>query len=159
MIRIALFILLFLVILVALKFPQFRRTLGVAMLGLMGVIGLIIWQDTQERNLEFNRIQAEQVQLSQMEVRAGLNARSFVIGGRLQSFAKNYTILSIELQATVKDCHQDVCEIVGQGTTVFPLEVPPSQSRDFSVTIPFSVVPKVKGEAVWRYEILQIRAR
>jgi hypothetical protein len=63
------------------------------------------------------------------------------------------------LQATIKDCEGQSCEIVGQEDIMVPLEVPPDQARDFSVTIPFSVVPKVKGEAVWEYEILMVRAR
>jgi hypothetical protein len=159
MIRIALFVLVIIIILVAVSFPKFRRTLGVTLLVVMGAIGLIIWQDSQEQELEFQRISAEQVQLLQMQVRPGLNARSFVVNGRIQNLAKDYTILSIQLQATVKDCHGEDCEIVGQEATIFPLEVPSAQSRDFSVTIPFPVAPKFKGEPVWEYKVLKIRAR
>lgn len=159
MIRIALFILLLIIILVAVNFPKFRRTLGVTLLLLIGAIGVIIWQDTQERGLEFERISVKQAQLSQMQARPGLNSRSFVVGGRIQNAAQNYTIFSTMLQATIKDCEGDICKIVGQEKIMVPLEVPPDQARDFSVTIPFSGVPKVKGEAVWEYEILLVRAR
>lgn len=159
MVRIAIFVLLLIIILVAVNFPKFRRTLGVTLVVLMGAIGVIIWQDSQEQELEFERISQEQAQLMQMQVRPGLNSRSFVVDGRIQNLAKDYTILSIQLQATVKDCDLGTCEIVGQGATTFPLEVPSEQSRDFSITIPFSVPPKIKGDAVWEYEILKIRAR
>mgnify|MGYP001202694747 CR=1 FL=1 len=159
MLRIALFVLLVIIILVAVTFPKFRRTLGVTLVVLMGAIGVIIWQDSHERDLEFERIEVTQAQLSQMQVRPGLNSRSFVVGGRIQSVAQKYTILSVMLQATVKDCEGRACEIVGQEKIKVPLEVPPGQARDFSVTIPFSGVPKVKGEAVWEYEILLVRAR
>jgi hypothetical protein len=159
MLRVALFILLLVIILVALNFPKFRRTLGVTLLLLIGAIGVIIWQDTQERRLEFERIYVKQAQLSQMQVRPGLNSRSFVVGGRIQNVAEKYTIYSVMLQATIKDCEDQTCKIVGQEKIMVPLEVPPDQARDFSVTIPFSGVPKVKGEAVWEYEILLVRAR
>jgi hypothetical protein len=159
MLRIALFILLLIIILVAVNFPKFRRTLGVTVLLLLGAIGVIIWQDTQERRLEFERIYVKQAQLSQMQVRPGLNSRSFVVGGRIQNVAQKYTIYSVKLQATIKDCEGQTCKIVGQENIMVPLEVPPNQARDFSVTIPFSGVPKVKGEAKWEYEILLVRAR
>jgi hypothetical protein len=159
MFRVALFVLLLIIILVAVNFPKFRRALGVTLLVLMGAIGVIIWQDSQERELEFERISVEQAKLLQMQIRPGLNARSFVVDGRIQNLAKDYTILSIQLQATVKDCDLGDCEIVGQENITFPLEVPSAQSRDFSVTIPFSVPPEVKGEPAWEYEILKIRAR
>ena len=159
MLRVALFVLLLLIILLAISFPKFRRMTGVVFAVLMVAIGIIIWQDSLERELEFERISAEQVQLSQMQARPGLNARSFVVTGRLQNLAHDYTILLIRLQATVKDCALGDCEIVGQEAITFPLEVPSTQSRDFSVTIPFSVAPEVKGEPTWEYEILKIRAR
>ncbi len=159
MLRIAVFIVLLLLILLAIYFPRFRTSLGITTVLLFGAIGVIIWQDTQERELEFERISADQVQLFQMLIRPGLNARSFVVAGRLQNLAKDYTIHSIELRATIKDCHLEDCEIVGQEAVSFPLEVPSDQSRDFSVTIPFSVPPKIKGEPVWEYEIVKIRAR
>lgn len=159
MVRIAIFVLLLIIILVAVYFPKFRRTLGVTLVVLMGAIGVIIWQDSQERELEFGRISLKQAQLLQMQVRPGLNSRSFVVAGRIQNVAQNYTIFSTMLQATIKDCEGEACKIVGQEKIMVPLEVPPDQARDFSVTIPFSGVPKVKGEAVWEYEILLVRAR
>ena len=159
MIRIAIFVLLLIFILVAVNFPKFRRTLWVTLVLLLGAIGFIIWQDTQERELEFKRISVEQVQLEQMKVRPGLNTRSFVVAGRIHNLVKDYTILSIQLQATIKDCDGGTCEIVGQERFDLPLKVPGVQSRDFSVTMPFSVTPEIKGEANWEYEVLKIRAR
>ncbi len=159
MLRIAIFVVLLIIILVAMYFPKFRRTLGVTLVLLMGAIGVIIWQDTLERELEFEQISLKQAQLSQMQVRSGLNTRSFVVGGRIQNVSQHYTIFSMMLQATIKDCEGEACKIVGQEKIMVPVEVPPDQARDFSVTIPFSGIPKVKGEAVWGYEILLVRAR
>jgi len=157
--RIALFIVILLIILAAVYFPKFRRTLGVMFVLVFGVIGVIIWQDTQEQGLEFERVSVNQAQLSQMQARPGLNARSFVVSGRIQNLAKDYTILSFMLQATLKDCNDGVCDIVGQEQAMIPLTIPAGQSRDFSVTMPFPVVPAVKGEPVWDYDIKSIRAR
>lgn len=159
MLRIAIFIVLLIMILVAMYFPKFRRTLGVTLVVLIGVIGVIIWQDIQERDLEFERISLEQAKLSHMQVHAGLNTRSFVVGGRMQNVAQHYTIFAMMLQATIKDCEGTACKIVGQEQVMIPMKVPPGQSRDFSVTIPFSGIPKVKGKAVWEYTIVLVRAR
>jgi hypothetical protein len=160
MLRVALFIAILLIIIVAVYFPKFRRTLGVMLVLVLGAIGVIIWQDTQEQELEFERVSVNQVQLSQMQSRPGLNARSFVFSGRIQNLAEDYTILSFMLQATLKDCNDGgACDIVGQERTMIPLAIPAGQSRDFLVTIPFPVVPVVKGDAAWEYHIKNIRAR
>ncbi len=159
MLRIAVFVVLLIIILVAMYFPKFRRTLGVTLVVLMGVIGVIIWQDIQEQGLEFERISLEQAKLSHMQVHAGLNTRSFVVSGRIQNVSQHYTIFSVMLQATIQDCEGEACSIVGQEKVMVPMKVPLGQSRDFSVTIPFSGIPKVEGEAVWEYAVLLVRAR
>ena len=158
MLRIALFLLILIMILVAAYLPKFRRALGMTLIILLGAIGFIIWQDTRERQLEFQRIPVSQAQLSHMQVRPGLNSRSFVVTGRLQNAAQSFTILSATLQATIEDCHATECEIVGQEEVEIPLEIPPGQARDFSLTIPFPTMPKIVGEPTWRYDILKVRA-
>jgi len=159
MLRIAIILLIVIMILVATYLPKFRRALGMTLIVLSGAIGFIIWQDTRERELEFQRIPLSQAQLSHMQVRPGLNSRSFVVTGRLQNAAQNFTILSATLQATLEDCHASECEIVGQEEVELSLEIPASQARDFSITIPFPTMPKIIGEPAWRYEILRVRAR
>ncbi|WP_342348695.1 hypothetical protein [uncultured Nitrospira sp.] len=146
-------------ILVATYLPKFRRALGMTLAVLFGAIGFIIWQDTQERELEFQRIPISQVHLSHMGVRPGLNSRSFVITGRLENVAQIFTINSVTIQATIEDCHVTECEIVGQESAEISLEIPPTQARDFSLTMPFPTIPKIIGEATWRYAILKVRAR
>ncbi|MCA9422778.1 MAG: hypothetical protein KC592_17290 [Nitrospira sp.] len=158
MLPIAVILLILIMIVAATYMPQFRRALGMTLMVLFGAIGFIVWQDTQERKLEFQRIPLGQAQLSLMQVRPGLNSRSFVVTGRLQNTAQIFSIISVTLQATIEDCHKAECEIVGQEDVEFSIEVPPNQARDFSITIPFSTVPKIIGEARWRYDILKIRA-
>lgn len=159
MLGIAIFLLILIMIFVAANFPKFRRALGIMLLVLFGAIGFIIWKDTQERKLEFQRIPVSQAQLSHMQVRPGLNSRSFVVTGRLQNAAENFTILSATFQATLEDCHATECEIVGQEEVEISLEIPPNQARDFSRAIPFPTVPKIIGEPTWRFAILKVRAR
>jgi hypothetical protein len=159
MLGIAIFLLILIMIFVAAYLPKFRRVLGMMLMVLFGAIGFIIWQDTQERELEFQRIPVGQAQLSHMQVRPGLNSRSFVVTGRLQNAAQSFTMLSATLQATLEDCHGTECEVVGQEKVELPLEIPPNQARDFSRTIPFPTVPKIIGEPTWRYVILRVRAR
>lgn len=159
MLQIATIILILIMILVATYLPKFRRVLGMTLVVLFGAIGFIIWQDSQERELEFQRIPVSQTQLSQTEVRPGLNSRSFVLIGRLENSAQIFTIISVTIQATIEDCHVTECEIVGQEAAEISLEIPPNQARDFSLTMPFPTMPKIIGEARWRYAILKVRAR
>jgi hypothetical protein len=159
MLRIAIILLIIIMILVAAYLPKFRRVLGMTLVVLLGAVGVIVWQDTKERALEFQRIPLAQTQLSHMQVRPGLNSRSFVVSGRLQNSDQSFTILSVTLRATIEDCHLAECEIVGQEEIEISLEIPPGQARDFSVTIPFHTVPKIIGEPIWRYEIVRVRAR
>ena len=156
---IALFLLILIMIFVAAYLPKFRRALAMVLMVLFGVIGFVIWQDTQERELEFQRVSVGQAQLSNMQVRPGLNSRSFVVTGRIQNSAQNYTILSATLQATLEDCHATECEIVGQEKVEIPIEIPPNQARDFSRTLPLPLKPKIIGEPIWHYEIISVRAR
>lgn len=159
MLPFSIILLILIMILVATYLPKFRRALGMILMVLFGAIGFVIWQDAQERELEFQRIPVSQAQLSHMQVRPGLNSRSFVITGRLQNTAQIFTIVSVTIQATIEDCHVKECEIVGQEAAEISLEIPPNQARDFSLTMPFPTIPKIIGEATWRYAILKVRAR
>ncbi len=159
MLPIAIILLILIMIFMATYLPKLRRVLGMTLMVIFGTIGFIIWQDTQERELEFERILPRQAQLSHMEVRPGLNSRSFVLTGRLENSAQIFTILSVTIQATIEDCYMTECEIVGQEAAEISLEVPPTQARDFSLTMPFPTIPKIIGEARWRYAILKVRAR
>lgn len=159
MLPIAIILLILIMILVATYLPKFRRILVMTLVVLFGAIGFIIWQDTRERDLEFQRIPVSQAQLSHMKARPGLNSRSFVLTGRLENAAQIYTIISVTIQATIEDCHVTECEIVGQEAAEISLEIPPNQARDFSLTMPFPTIPKIIGEAKWRYAILKVRAR
>ncbi len=159
MLQITIILLILIMILVATYLPKFRFVLGMTLIVLFGAIGFIIWQDTQERELEFQRIPVSQLQLSHMEVRPGLNSRSFVLTGRIENAAQIFTIISVTIQATIEDCHGTECEIVGQEAAEISLEIPPKQARDFSMTMPFPTIPKIIGEATWRYAILKVRAR
>jgi hypothetical protein len=162
MFRIIPFILLFLILVVAVWFPRFRLAMGLTLVALLISMSVIIWQDTQERDLEWQRVALSEVKLSHMEVRPGLNSRSFVVNGRLQNDSPEFTLMSATLQVTLEDCHGIKgleCELIGQGQTDLLLEVPMGQARDFQTTVPFATVPKLQGEANWHYEILRVRAR
>jgi hypothetical protein len=159
MMRLAIILLILTMILVAAYLPNFRRALSMMLILIFGAIGFIIWQDSQERKLEFQRIPVTQVQFSHMQVRPGLNSRSFVVTGRLQNAAQDFTLVSATIRASIKDCHDADCDIVGQEDVEIPLDIPPTQARDFSVTIPFPTIPKITGEPAWQFEILRVRAR
>lgn len=162
MIQPLLFIIFLVIIGIAIIYPRFRLAMGIICLGIVTGLGFIIWQESQERALELNRIPLSEVQLSHMKIRPGLNSRSFVVNGRLQNDSPKFSITSATLQVTLEDCHgnnNSECELIRQERAELSLEVPGGQARDFQETVPFSTVPKIQGEASWHYEIVQVRAR
>lgn len=162
MIQPLLFLIFVIIVGIAVWYPRFRLAMGIMCGGIVIGLGFVIWQDTQERELELHRISFSEVQLSHMKIRPGLNSRSFVVNGRLQNDSPRFAISSAILQVTLEDCHginKSECELIGQERAELSLEVPEGQARDFQKTIPFSTVPKIQGEATWHYEIVQVRAR
>ena len=147
---------------IAVYYPRFRLAMGIVCVGIVIGLGFVIWQDTQEQEMEWERISLSEVKLSHMKIRSGLNSRSFVVNGRLQNDSTGFAIMSAILQVTLEDCHEvneAECELIGQEQVELSLEVPVGQARDFQVTVPFSTIPRIQGEAAWHYKILRVRAR
>ena len=160
--QIIFFLMLSVILIIAVRYPRFRMGMGLTLLILVVGIGLVVWMDNQERAFEWQRVSPSEVQLSHVEVRAGLNSRSFVVNGRLQNDSKEFTVTLAVLELNLEDCHglnPSECELIGQERAELPLEVPSGQARDFRVTVPFSTVPHLQGSASWNYEIIRVRAR
>ena len=77
-----------------------------------------------------------------------------------QGYSVLGVFISSKLSGTLESAFQ-AREMLGSGQekVEIPLEIPPSQARDFSITIPFPTMPKIVGDPTWQYDILRVRAR
>lgn len=159
MLRIIAILLILVLLLAAFLFPPFRRSLWATLVVVLCVIAGLIWLDSRERALQQSRLPPSQVEILHTQVRPGLNARSYVVNGRIRNQSEEFTINRIVLQATLKDCVSGSCEVVGQEDRRIFFEVPPAQSRDFEVSIPFSTVVDVHGTPEWKFVVLEVETR
>ena len=159
MLRIIMILLIAVLILTAFLFPQFRRSLWTTLVIMLCVLTGIIWFDNRQRDLNQSRLPLTHVELLHMQVTPGLNTRSYVVNGRLRNQSEDLTINMIVLQVTLKDCMADSCQVVGQEDRRIFLQVPPTQFRDFEVTVPFSSMVDLRGSPEWQFGVMKVETK
>ena len=110
MLRIIIILFIAVLILTAFIFPQFRRSLWTTLVVVLCVLAGIIWLDNRQRELQKSRLTLSQIELHHMGAKPGLNARSYIVNGRLQNHSEDLTINMIVLQVTLKDCEAENCQ-------------------------------------------------
>ena len=128
---------------------------GCPLLTCWELFGLITDKGTSNKS----RLPLTQVELLHMEASPGLNERAYVVKGRLRNHSEELTINMIVLQATLQDCIAKSCQVVGQEERRIFVRVPPIQSRDFDVNIPFSTAVAVRGTPEWQFVILEVETK
>jgi len=79
--------------------------------------------------------------------------------GRIRNTSRKYTLHSVALRIVFYDCAQrsddSTCKVIGERQETIYTAIPPGQERAFKepVYIYADLLP-VKGEFVWRYEVL-----
>ena len=159
MLRIIIILLIAVLLLAAFLFPQFRRSLWTTLVVVLCVLAGIIWLDNRQRELEKALLPLNQLELLHMVATPGLNARSYVVNGRLRNQSDDLTINMIVLQVTLKDCVAESCQIVGQEDRRIFLQVPPDQSRDFEVNVPFTSEVELRGTSQWQFAVLEVETQ
>ena len=159
MLRLIIILLIAVLILTAFLFPQFRRSLWTTLVVMLCILAGIIWFDSRQRELQKSRLPLTHVELLHMQTSPGLNERTYVVNGRLRNQSEDLTINMIVLQVTLKDCVAESCQVVGQEERRIFLQVPPAQSRDFDVNIPFSTVVAIRGTPEWQFDILEVKTQ
>ena len=159
MLRIVIGIVVVILFLLALFFPRFRRALWATLVIVVTLLAVIIWVDNRERKLGHSRLPPNQIELVNMQVRPGLNSKSYVVRGRVRNHSREFTLQTFLLQLNLKDCDAGECDIVGQAQRRIPLNVPPSQARDFQVSVPFPGSHSVQDNPEWSFVILEVSAQ
>lgn len=159
MLRIIIIIVILVLLLSAFFLPRFRRTLWITLACVIGVIGLIIWLDNRERELAHLSFPLAQVELQNMQVKPGLNARSYVLNGRIRNHSSNRPLHQVVFQVNVKDCDGGQCQVVGQEKGRVSMDIPSGQARDFQISVPFSSPIQIQGKAQWDYKVVDVNDR
>lgn len=132
-------------------------------LGLSVAAGVYLyskWQMEQREALHREEREAakKRVALTEVEIvnrRIQRPASLYRFTGRVRNKSTQYELSAIQVELTVRDCVEDDCEIVGQGTRKISLSIPPGQSRDFRATPFFRLLGNPLGRFVWSHRVVQ----
>ncbi|GJL54736.1 MAG: hypothetical protein NPIRA02_18680 [Nitrospirales bacterium] len=159
MLRIIILIAILVLLLAAFFLPQFRRALWITLAGVVSVVALIIWLDNRERERAHSNFPLSHVALENMQAEPGLNARSYVVTGRILNHSPMNFLDQVIIEVTVNDCARDVCQVIAQEQGRVSEEIPPGQARDFQISLPLSSSINVQGEAEWGFRVIDVNDR
>ena len=159
MLRIVIIIVILILVLSAFFLPKFRRALWVTLGVVLSVIAIIIWLDNRERELAHLSFPLNKVELKDVEAKPGLNARSYVVNGRIFNHSPTEPLKQVLFEVIVKDCNEVDCQIVAQEQGRVSMVIPPGQVRMFKVSVPFSSSIKLQGRAKWVYNVIDVNDR
>jgi len=145
-------------ILLAIAYRPVRWILaGLAGLAILGGLALALYLQKEEHDREAAK---RRVSVSQLQFE-DLVLWNDKITGRVRNNS-GYTVTSIELELTLKDCVGDSpphCDVVGQTTRSVYVSIPPGQVRGLDEYASFSDVPALRGKRQWSYRVTEISAR
>lgn len=142
-------------ILLAIAYRPVRWILaGLALLLALGIVGFLAseQQQKQKREAAKHLVSPQQLQFEEMRLGGG------DLVGRVRN-ASRYTVTSMELELTLRDCVDGKCDIVGQTTATLYLDIPPGQVRGVDQTVFFTNVPAPRGTRQWDYRIISVSAQ
>ena len=155
-------VLIFLVVVVVLSLfflPKFRNALWLTLAIVLSLVATIIWLDNREREISHSTVPLDQVELQNMEALPGLNALSYIIKGRILNHSSTHVLREVVFGVILKDCDEQRCQTVAEEKGRVSREVPPTQARDFQVTVPFSSVIRLQGQSQWSFRVLDVNDR
>ena len=159
MLRIIIIVAILILILSAFFLPRFRRALWITVAVVLSGVVVIIWLDNRDRELARLNFPLSKVELENMQVTPGLNARSYVVNGRIYNHSSSESLHQVLIQVTAKDCENQNCSIVAQEQGRVSIDIPPAQARDFHITIPFSTTLSPNAERAWLFKVIDINDR
>ena len=137
MLRLIIIVAILILILSAFFLPRFRRALWITLAVVLSGIVVIIWLDNRDRELARLNFPLSQVELENMQVTSGLNARSYVVSGRIFNHSATEMLHQVLIEVLAKDCENINCPIVAQEQGRVSIDIPPGQARNFQISIPF----------------------
>ncbi len=146
------------VLIAAFAVPKFGKALLVV-IGILVVGGFALYLNGQHKEeLAKKRISPDEIQLDDLRLAPSYSPESFRIVGRIKNKSQKYSLDSLRLKITMRDCVKlGDCKIVGESVAWSFADVPPGQSRDFDESVYFSNLAKPKGKYEWDYSIIEIK--
>jgi hypothetical protein len=147
-----------LAVIAAFLFPKFRNALLI-LIGAVAIGLFALYENQQiEDNASKGRVTDTEVQLTELRLVPGYG--SYTLVGRLRNSSARFSIQSLQLRVTLRDCvSKNQCETIGQATPYLSLSVPPGQTRGVEERLYFSSLPKIRGNLEWDYAVVEIRAK
>ncbi len=159
MLRVILIITILVLLLSAFFLPKFRRALWITLAVVVSLIATIIWLDNRERERANRNFPITQVELQDMQAKPGLNARAYVVNGRVLNHSLSDTLTQVLFEVNVKDCDGGDCQVIAEEQGRVSLVIPPGQARDFQVSVPFSSSIVLQGKPKWEYKVIDVNDR
>lgn len=147
-------------ILLAIAYRPVRWILGaLAALVVLGILWLVNQDQSarREREAAKHRVGPQAVQFESLTL-GNSGYGGYKLLGRARNLSPQYTISSVEMEITIKDCVQQTCDVIGQTTTDVGLDVPPGQVRGVDNYVSFMGVPPFRGALQWEYHVKSVSA-
>ncbi|MCA9471234.1 MAG: hypothetical protein MRJ96_07755 [Nitrospirales bacterium] len=159
MLRLIIILAILILILSAFFLPRFRRALWITLAVVLSGIVVIIWLDNREKELARLNFPLSQVELENMQVAPGLNARSHVVSGRIFNHSTTESLRQVLIEVTAKDCENLNCPIITQERGRVSVDIPPGQARNFQISIPFSTTLQLDDGQAWVFQVVDVNDR
>jgi len=140
-------------------FPRFRKVLLI-FIGVLalGVFVFYEYQQMEEKESR-GRLTRKDVHLTELQL-IPRSPGSYTLVGRLQNGSAQFSIQSLQIRLTLRDCvSENQCETIGETTQHVSLSVPPGQTRGVEERVYFSSLPSLKGNLEWGYAVVEIHAK
>lgn len=148
-----------LAIIVGFFFPRFRKALLI-LIGVLvvGFFALYEYEQTEEKASR-SRIANTDVHLTETRLIVR-SPGSYTLIGRLRNGSSQYSIQSLRVRLTLRDCvSKTKCDAIGETTQSLSISVPPGQTRGVEERVYFSNLPGLKGNLQWDYAVVETRAK
>lgn len=119
------------------------------------LIAVYFIHQKSEREAAKSRISFSEVRFDDLRLGIG----SGTLSGEVRNRSQRYTLTSVGLLITVRDCIQGSCDVVGQESETLWMDVPPGQVRAVDHYVYFPHLPPRRGDYQWDYRITSVEGR
>jgi hypothetical protein len=138
------------------RFPRFRITVIVVVVGLVAIVIYLINSENERTAKSHSLILPSQLEFR--DVRLQQTYGSWKNTGNVKNNSA-HTLTDLKLKVMVRDCDDSsACTVIGEDDDVFVwVTVPPSQLRSFDTLVSLRNIPTPK-KVSWNYQIVQTTA-
>lgn len=136
------------------------RTVALGLLAFVIVVGIIVYvYEEIESQRSRTRILPQDLELNDLRLTTS-GSYSRQLTGRIKNNSDQYTLRSLDLKITFRDCENELkesCTIVGEATEHINVRIPPKQARDINERVSGLGTIAPKGKIVLSYGVTELR--